>query len=195
MRLSLGLASLLAVYLALCPARADTPATDKWFLSATAFDSTTTAVLMAHPDFLCGKTFETIDCRVGGQKSVVGFYGVWQLFLYDRKHHIALAGATTDQQTWALFSAPPPPRPVPDADLSQWTTARGLRIGSSYAQVLATYGGQAKHGQRIVTAYAASFPAIDPIFNRKETLNELVTLVVTAGQVSSISIYIQCCNG
>jgi len=195
MRVCVGFAFVLVTCLALVPARADTPAMDKWFLTATAFDSTTTAALMTHPDFLCGKTFETIDCHVGEQKSVVGFNGVWQLYLYDRKHHIALAGASTDQETWSLFSAPPPPRSVPEADLSQWTTARGLRIGSPYAQVLATYGGQAKHGPRIVTAYAASFPAIDPIFGHKETLNELVTLVITAGQVSSISVYIQCCNG
>jgi hypothetical protein len=195
MRVYVGLASVFAFCLALAPARGDTPATDRWFLAATAFNSASTAALMTQPDFLCGKTFETIDCHVGEQQTVVGFYGVWQLYRYDRKHHIALAGANTDQETWALFSAPPPPRSVPDADLSQWTTARGLRIGSPYAQVLATYGGPKKYGQRIVTAYSANFPAIDPIFGRKETLNELVTLVITGGQVSSISVYIDCCNG
>jgi hypothetical protein len=177
-------------------ARADTPALDHWFLHATAYETNGTAHAMARPDFMCGKTFASMGCHLKSSATrPIVFYGVWELLFYDQKHHIAFAHANTDQESYALFQAPPPPVSAPNADLSQVSTGRGLRIGSPYAQVLSTYGPPALHGQRFATLYAATFPYTDPFLNRHEMLDEIVTLVIDKGQVSSISIYIQCCNG
>lgn len=150
---------------------------------------------MGRPDFFCGKTFEAMTCHLTWLKNEApNFYGVWELLIYDRKHQIALAHATTDQESFALFRAPAPAVSVPNADLSEWTTARGLQIGSPYSKVLSLYGGTQKHGQRFVGVYTASFPTVDEFTKRHETLDETVTLVVTDDRVTSISINIPCCN-
>jgi hypothetical protein len=175
--------------------RADTPFTDKWFLQATAFNQPTTARQMSKPDFWCGKSFESLNCHIQYQDDYPGFYGVWQLVRYDRTHHIAFAWATTDQLTYAVFRAPTPPRAVPDADLSQWTTARGLHIGSTLGDLRAAYGPPLGHGEHFAAMYTASFPAYDESLHRHETLTELVTVVMDHDAVSSISINIHCCNG
>ena len=175
--------------------RADTPFTDRWFLQATQFEKPTTARQMAKPDFLCGKSFETLDCHIKYEDSFPDFYGVWQLIRYDQKHNIAFAWATTDQLTYALFRAPASPKAVADADLSQWTTARGLHIGSSLDDVISAYGPPLGHGERFAALYTAVFPAYDQTLRRHETLHEFVTLVIDHEVVTSIVIYIQCCNG
>jgi hypothetical protein len=184
----------LILALTLDSAYANTPTMDQWFSQATAYNWQGNAQAMTSPDFLCGKTFDTLNCHIEQTKGEPAFSAVWQLLRYDRKHHIALAHATTDQESYALFKAPAPPVSAPDTDLSQLRTARGLQIGSSYAKVLSLYGGSPKRGQRFVTVYVASLPATDFITNRHETLDEIVTLVIVADRVSSISIYIECCN-
>lgn len=179
-------------------ARAESRALDQWFLKATAYYSQGTAQAMARPDFICGKTFETMACHLETEPKYVKsplLPGLFELLRYDRKHHVAVAFASTDQESYALFSAPAPPVSVPNADLSQLTTGRGLRIGSPYAKVLSLYGGTPKHGQRFVTIDTAHFPTFDRMIKRWETLEEIVTLVIANGRVSSIAIRIDCCNG
>ncbi|HXW77377.1 MAG TPA: hypothetical protein VEJ20_08215 [Candidatus Eremiobacteraceae bacterium] len=171
-------------------ARADSSALDNWFLRATEYDANGTAHAMARPDFICGKAFDSMGCHFKRAARPIVFYGVWELRYYDQTHHIGFAQATTDQESYALFQAPPPPVSVPNADLSQVSTGRGLRIGSPYAQVLHTYGPPALHGQRFATLYAATFPSTDPLTGRRDMLNEIVTLVIDNGRVSSISISI-----
>lgn len=195
MRYLIGVALIFVLGLALTSARADSPTTDRWFLRATSFDTPGTVHEMARPDFLCGKSFETINCHLKQSGHPPNFYGVWELLRYDRKHQIAFARANTDQETFAIFRAPVPPVSVPDADLSQSSTGRGLHIGSPYPQVLSTYGPPVKHGRHFVTSYSATFPATDKLLHRRETLHERITLVVDDDYVSSIAIYIDCCNG
>ena len=161
---------------------------DSWFLNATAFNAPGTPHRISKPDFLGSSDWKS--CAGGHfEANVPNFYGVWTLLKYDTKHHIALARGVTDQCSLALFKAPPPAAKAADADLSQYSTVRGLRVGSPYSQVLALYGPPVKHGRRFVTSYSASVPAI--AMNRRHVdLDERTTLVVEDGYVSSISIYI-----
>lgn len=190
-----ALCGALTVSLVLGPVRATSLNLDQWFMQATAYDWQGTSHAMTAPDFLCGRLFQP-TCRVRdlpGDRPTL--HGIWELLIYDRRHRIALAHASTDQDSWALFSAPPPPVAVPDRDLSRWTTTRGLRVGSPYSRVLSLYGGPRKHASRFVSAYTASFAVYDPMFNRRETDSETITLVIVDDRVSSISIHIDCCNG
>jgi hypothetical protein len=116
--------------------------------------------------------------------------GIWQLEKYDRAHQLAMAAASTDQCSVALFAAPPPAVRVPAGDLTQLRTGRGLHIGSTYAQVLAAYGGRpVKHGTRFVAAYDAFVPAETESLPRKLVqLPEYVTLVLVNERVASITI-------
>lgn len=176
---------------ALCaPSRtsADTPARDRWFLNATSFSTPGTVRRISKPDFLVSSDWRS--CAGDRfEATPPAFYAVWSLLKYDRKHHIAFACGVTDQCSLALFEAPPPDISAPDADLSQYRTVRGLRIGSPYSQVLALYGPPVKHGSRFVTSYAASVPAI-AVNHKHVDLDETITLVITNGYVSSISVYI-----
>jgi hypothetical protein len=160
---------------------------DSWFLSATMFRDPGTLQRVAKPDFFGSADWQR--CAGGRVKanSPVFFDGLWSLLSYDAKHHIALARATTDQCSIALFKAPPPPKRAADADLTDFGTASGLRIGSSYAKVLAIYGPPVKRGQRFVTSYSGSIHAI--AFNQKHVeLPERITLVIVDERVASISI-------
>jgi hypothetical protein len=171
-----------------CAAFADSPNMDRWFLRATAFNAPGSSSKMSRPDFLgssdwrscAGDRFEAVPAN---------FYGVWSLLEYDASHHIAFARANTDQCSLALFKAPPPFVRAPRADLSNYSTARGVRIGSPYSQVLALYGPPVKHGRRFVTSYSASVPAI-AVNGKRVELDERITLVIVDGSVSSISVYI-----
>jgi hypothetical protein len=169
-------------------ASAGSASRDRWFLSATSFNTPGTAHQISKPDFLGSADWKSC---AGDRFDAFppSFYGVWSLLKYDRKHHIALARGVTDQCSLALFKAPPPDIKAPDADLSQYSTVRGLRIGSPYSQVLALYGPPVKHGARFVTSYSASVPAI-AMNHQHVDLDERITLVVTNGYVSSIGVYI-----
>jgi hypothetical protein len=110
---------------------------------------------------------------------------------YDRKHHIGLAAPHDDADGCALFKAPTPAGAVPDADLSQSSTGRGLRIGSAYAQVLSIYGPPVKHGRHFVTSYSATVPGMTRDLPHKPVqLPERITLVIDNDRVSSILIYV-----
>jgi hypothetical protein len=170
----------------LCSANSDL---DTWFLQATSFNKPGTLKHISKPDFLgtsdwrsCASDHFTADAP--------NFYGVWSLLKYDRTHHIAFARGMTDQCSLAVFQAPTPGGKVPDADLSQYGTVRGLRIGSPYSQVLALYGPPVKSGNRFVTSYAASVPAI-AVNGQHVDLDERITLVIQNGLVSSIAVYIE----
>ncbi|HET6275166.1 MAG TPA: hypothetical protein VFE16_04415 [Candidatus Cybelea sp.] len=169
-------------------ASAANPNLDHWFLSATAFNAPGTSQPMPKPDFLGSSDWRSCG---GGHFNVTepGFYYVWTLLKYDATHHIAFARGLTDQCSLALFKAPPPSVKAANADLSEYGTVRGLRLGSPYSKVLALYGPPVKHGRRFVTSYSAWVPAI-AVNHKPVELNERVTLVIVDGFVSSISVYI-----
>lgn len=163
---------------------------DDWFLKATSFNAPGTSQPISKPDFLGSSDWE--NCardRWPIAAAYPAFYGVWSLLAYDPAHGIALARGFTDQCSLAVFKAARPSVKVANVDLSQYSTARGLRIGSPYSQVLAVYGPPKKHGARFVASYSALVPAI--AVNKKPVkLDQRITLVVVDGYVSSISIYI-----
>jgi len=156
-----------------------------WFFGATEFMNSNTATDMHKPDFLMGNSMRSMHCGATG----VSLGGVWQLVKYDRKNHIALAAASTDQCSVALFKAPPPGVAVADGDLSQYHSGRGLHIGSSYQSVLSTYGkSSAKHSPHFVMAYVASIPGTTVALPHKTiSLPEVITLVIDNDRVSSMT--------
>ena len=176
----------------LASARAATPDLTSWFLKATAYNTAAMYTPMAKPDFLGGTTWNTMPCPSWDGKGPhpVMFDNFWQLVKYDPVHHIALAGATTDQCSSALFIASKPSITVPSANLSQYATGRRLRIGSTAADVLATYGKTttatcARHcvlGYK-ATTYGRAVTTGHPLVQ----LPELVTVMVDNGRVSAIS--------
>lgn len=183
---------------ALGAARAATVDLSQWFLSATAYRDPGPSVKIATPDFMLGKSMYNPTQRscidIAGPEPII--FQTWQLLAYDRKHHIGFAILQTDAKARALFTASPPAVSVPDRDLSQCSTGRGLRIGSTYAQVLALYGPPAKHGRHFVTSYSALVPDAPKYGSHERTLDpEDITLVIDNGRVSSILIFIHCCNG
>jgi hypothetical protein len=183
----------------LVPAPAATADMSQWFLSATAFHDTGTGTKLAAPDFLLSTSFTGSTrppCTLRSAQSAPLIYGTWQLAKYDRKHHIALAYANTDEEASALFEARAPALSVPDADLSHCGTGRGLRIGSAYSQVLSTYGLPVKTGRHFVTSYDAFVPDVTLSLPHKQILDpERITLVIDNGRISSILVAIECCNG
>jgi hypothetical protein len=190
-------ATMLGVLVAAAAAASNT--LDQWFSKATGLTDTPGKVTVQHiatPDYMCGKTFETM-CKDPNGGSNVTMLSFWNLHYYDRTHHIGLARSSTDQLGWALFTAPPPPgASVPDKDLSQFGTGRGLHIGSTYSQVLALYGPPIMHGQHFVTSYSAD----DTVYykgkpqywqGKLERQSETITLVIDDGRVSSIAINVE----
>jgi hypothetical protein len=189
MRYSVGVTLIVAALgISVAAALARPSSLDQWFSRATAVDTPGTVRHIATPDFMCGKTFKTMcKSHLDGSAQMLTF---WGLLKYDREHHVGLARSSTDQVGFALFKAPPPPGvSVSDADLSQYGTGRGLRIGSTYAQVLALYGPPVKHGQHFVTSYGAN----DTTYfqGKPEEQPEVITLVIDDGHVSSITINIE----
>jgi hypothetical protein len=186
-----------AMLVAFAVAASATPTTlDLWFSRATSFDKPGSVQHIATPDYLCGKTFATM-CQGSFQNGEAGMLSFWQLLKYDRAHQIGLAESNTDQKGFSLFKAPTPPGlTVPNADLSQYRTGRGLRIGSPYSQVLALYGPPVKHGRHFTTSYSAD----DDVYYRGkpqyyqgklERQSEIIVLVVDDGRVSSITINVE----
>lgn len=176
-------------------AHAATPDLTSWFLNATSYNTAPAYVPMAKPDFLGGTAWNKMPCPSWNGKGPAPqrFDNFWQMVKYDPVHHIALAGATTDQCSSALFVASKPPFAVPSADLSQYGTARHLRIGSSVAAVRAAYGKTAASCSRhcvlgfTATTYGHAVTTGHPLV----PLPERVTVVVDKGQVSAISINVQ----
>lgn len=182
--------ALLAATAGLPAAAAAAPDLTHWFFHATAlYGSSTTSTQMHAADYLGGTTQAAMHCGAAG-KNVAG---VWELLKYDRRHGIALAVASTDQCSAALFKAPPPGVSVPDADLSGYRTGRGVRIGMSYRDVLAIYGGTpTKSGKHFVVAYTADVAGTTvSLPHRTVKLPQTITLVFDDGRVSSIAVIIE----
>lgn len=158
-----------------------------WFFKATAANESGTAAATIKPDFLPGKTMKSMHCGASGV-AVGG--GIWQLVKYDRRHGIGLAVASTDQCSVSIFKASPPNVTIPDGDLSMYGTGRGVRIGSTYKDVVATYGGSPKdRGSRFVVMYAATVPGTSVGRPTKKIDNpETITFVIDKGQVSAITV-------
>ncbi len=158
-----------------------------WFYKATAANQSGTAAATIEPDFLPGKTMHSMHC--GGSGVAIGG-GIWQLVTYDRKHEIGLAAASTDQCSVAVFRASPPAVTVPDGDLSQVSTGRGVRIGSTYQELLATYGGKPRaQGARFVVMYAATVPGTSMAHPSTKVENpESLTFVIEKGRVSAMTV-------
>jgi hypothetical protein len=65
--------------------------------------------------------------------------------------------ASTDQRSVSVFKLSPPGATVPDTDLSQLSTGLGVRIGSTYEELLAAYGGKPRNRTgRFVIIFAAT---------------------------------------
>ena len=153
------------------------------------FDTVTVhAVPISRPDFLPGKTRESMHC--GEYANAVGA-GTWAVQKYDRVHHIGLAVSGTDACNLALFSAPPPGVSLPNADLSGYSTGRGgIHIGSSYAAVAAAYGKAPSAGKpHFVAAYSATIPGTT-VANKPVALPETLQFTIDGNRVSAISIFI-----
>lgn len=183
-----GLGALIIVLFSvvLGPAQAAPTALYSWFARATAWDAPGTSQKIAAPDSFGSPCAFKYDR--GTSPSISPF---WSLLKYDRKHQIGLATEHNDGHGCAVFNAPTPPATVPDADLSQARTSRGLRIGSTYAQVLAAYGPAAKRGQHFVTSYSAGIRGVTVALPHQTIeLPQRITLVIDNGRVSSIVIYV-----
>jgi hypothetical protein len=155
----------------------------QWFFSATAAESSGTAIGTIKPDYLGGSSMHAMHCGAGG----VSLGGVWQLVKYDRTHHIGLAAASTDQCSVAVFEASPPNVNVPDADLSSYGTGRGIHVGSSYKEVIAAYGGApSKHGSHVVLRYASSIPS-KTMANKPVNDDEILTIVINNDRVTAVT--------
>jgi hypothetical protein len=182
--------------LALGSAQAKTVDMLDWFLHATAFTTKVMPKAIAAPDFLGGKTTGVALrgqalCKFKFDWSATRPAGGWLLVRYDRRHHIGLAILHDDSDGCALFKASAPALSVPDADLSQSSTSRGLQIGSPYSQVLSIYGPPAKRGRHFVATYAAMVPVREIYKTARHPdakLPERITLVIDDGYVSSILI-------
>lgn len=158
-----------------------------WFYSATAAHQSGTAAATIKPDFLPGKAMHSMHC---GDAGVAIGGGIWQLVKYDRKHAIGLAVASTDQCSVSVFKASPPGLTVPDTDLSQLSTGRGVRIGSTYEELLATYGGKPTNRTgRVVIMYAATVPGTSVAHpNKKVDNSESLTFVIDRGRVAAMTV-------
>lgn len=155
-----------------------------WFTFASAWDASGSGTTLSKPDFLPGTSLNSMRCAVRG---VAIGNGIWSLLEYDRRHQIGLAAASTDQCSVSVFKAPPPGVSVPGADLSRYSTGRGIHVGSSYADVLAAYGGARKRGKRLVVFYTANVP--DRTFSgKKVTDSEEISVVIQDDRVAAITV-------
>lgn len=197
MRLLVICALIVAIYaFTLGSTQAAPPDLSRWFLDATAWNAPGTSTAIATPDFLGGKRQIGNDsvqslCDFNYGQAHASLYALWNLMAYDRKHQIGVATLHDDSNGCALFEAPTPAVTVPDADFSQSSTGRGLRIGSPYARVLSIYGPPEKHGRHFVTSYSSTVPGKARYIPYKPVkLPERITIVIDNGRVSSILIFI-----
>jgi len=194
MRRSLVCAPLIVSFaIALNPARATTANLSRWFLQATAYDAPGTFTKIARPDFMPGDSLESMSRNGGSEFHPLFVYFPWQLVKYDREHHIAIATTPhTDNVGVALFKASTPAVAVPDADLSHYSTNRGLHIGSTFENVRSAYGGPpAKKVRHFVASYSAEVRSVTQDEPPKTVnLLEHITYVIDDDRVSSITISI-----
>jgi hypothetical protein len=146
---------------------------------------------MSKPDYLAGKTKDQMCSVIGRFGTASANAGTWIVLAYDRAHHLGLAASSTDACNVTLFSAPPPPKAVRNADLSAYQTVRGIRIGTSYGKVISTYGGKAKRGSHFLAAFSAPVPGERSYDGKRFVkLSEDIVVKVDDSRVSAISILI-----
>lgn len=154
----------------------------RWFFNASAAESSGSAIGTIKPDYLGGPSLHAMHCGASGVS-----LGIWQLVKYDRTHHIGLAAASTDQCSVSVFAASPPNVKVPDADLSSYSTGRGIHVGSSYEDVIAAYGGKpSKTGSHVVLRYTSSIPS-KTVTNKAVNDDEVLTIVISNDRVTAIT--------
>jgi hypothetical protein len=149
---------------------------------------------MSAPDYLPGASVLSVCHAYDGGGPFIAD-STWELVAYDRPHGLFLAAVHNDERGLALFKAPPAftvPRSVRQTDMTGYRSARGLRIGSAYSEVLRRYGGPVKRGAHFVVRYSAAVPAQQ---NKRVSIldratDETVTLVIDGGHVSSIVVQI-----
>jgi hypothetical protein len=174
------------ILIATLGAAGNAPDLSDWFFGATAAHESQTAAATIKPDYLPGSSMRSMHCGASGVP--IGG-GIWQLVKYDRKHGIGLAAASTDQCSVAVFKAPPPGVTVPDADLSQVSTGRGVRIGSTFGELVAAYGGKpVEKSGRFVVMYAATVPGSTVSSPPKKVDNaESLIFVIEKGKVRAMT--------
>lgn len=164
MRAAIGLALFGTSWLcAAVPLHAAPATIGEWLYSSTGLSQGNfSGTRIAKPDYLAGKTKDEMCGVISRFGRPSANAGTWLVLGYDAVHHLGLAASSTDACNVALFSAAPPPQHVRRIDLSGYGSARGIRIGSSYAQVLSTYGGNAAadriSSRRFRHRYRASVP-------------------------------------
>lgn len=165
-----------------------------WFRSATGLYDEVPTVKMALPDYMPGASVMSV-CRAYGNGGAFLANSTWELLAYDPANRLFLAGGHNDQCGIALFAVRPPftvPGTVRRADLSGYRTARGIRIGSSYADVRRLYGGPAGRVGHFRLRYSADIPALrtPPRSIMDRGTSETVTLTFDDGRVSAIVVRI-----
>lgn len=142
---------------AMAPVEAAQPGLEAWFNQSTGlYGGRSSTIAMSRPDYLPGTTRDDV-CRAAKVRGTP-VNGLYELQAYDVAHRLALANFFTDGCNVVLFSAtrPSSAKGVKNADLSGYRTARGLSVGSSYAQVRRTYGGPPNASSRFVVTYTAT---------------------------------------
>ena len=187
-------------FMLLLPSQAASADLSTAFLHAAAFDNAPAYTPMSKPDFMGADSFAKMHCAADTDGPL--FNNFWHVRRYDSKHHIVLAFYANDACGAAIFVVPKTPvigrnygnlsPDVPNIDLSHYSTGRGLHIGSTYEDVLSTYGGKrAKHQGRFVLGYSATAHArSEKIGHALVNLPERITIVIDGDRVSSISFYV-----
>ena len=190
--LSIVLLSALAFSAAQRSSAAASPTVGEWLYAATGLSrQSVSGSAISRPDYLAGKTKAQMCGVLSRFGRASANAGTWSVLAYDPVHHLGLAASSTDACNVALFSASPPPKAVRAADLSTYQTTQGIRIGSSYAQVLSTYGGKAKRGSHFVTAFSAPVPGERSYDGKRFVkLSEDILIKVDNSRVSSIAVLI-----
>lgn len=157
-----------------------------WFANASQYQTNVVGVKTHAHDNIAGTTKKS---ACGDSTKGAAPFGVWALLRYDSAHHIALAAANTDQCSVSLFSATLPAGvTVPSADLAGMHTTRGIRIGSTIKDVVATYGGHVKGTSgRVVLAYDAEIPDKN-ISGKPVMLPQRITVVLNNSRVTAITL-------
>lgn len=172
--------------------RAAPPTIGEWLYSSTGLSQQNfSGITTTKPDYIAGKTKDEMCGVIGRFGRPSANAGTWLVLGYDPVHHLGLAASSTDACNVALFSAASPPQHVRNVDLSTYGSARGIRIGSSYAQVLSVYGGKARRGSHFLESFSAPVPGERSYDNKRFVkLTEDIIIKVDNSRVSSIAILI-----
>lgn len=162
-----------------------------WFENATGVYAKVPVVAIDKADYLPGTTRDDV-CRVAKVRGTPVDV-LYELQAYDPAHHLGLANFVTDGCHVVIFSAvlPAGSPPVRRADLSGYHTARGLRVGSPYADVRRVYGAPRNSSAHFVMKFSAS-TGKERGYENDEMVDvpEQITIVVDNQRVTSIAVMI-----